>query len=155
MEQGVFQSCRYSQVNSDIIDHHQHHWAAVVSRGWAKASACRLQVNPLVRSSARSCPSRICSGRLYTACGWFPLWYGLQVVMYVHEFHRSSLNQLVCPVLGPLHFSHITDYVYDFCPLPDPDVGLSVPVCDGELYTTFDFGLGSTKFVLWLVTQSV
>ena len=95
MEQGVFQSCRYSQMNSDIIDHHQHHWAAVVSRGWAKASACRLQVNPLVRSSARSCPSRICSGRLYTACGWFPLWYGLKIVMYVHEFHRSSLKQLV------------------------------------------------------------
>ena len=25
-------------------DAHHHHWAAVVSRGWAKASACRLQI---------------------------------------------------------------------------------------------------------------
>ncbi len=26
-------------------EHYHHHWAAVVSRGWAKASACRLQVS--------------------------------------------------------------------------------------------------------------
>ena len=25
-----------------------------------------------------------------------------------------------CP--GPVHFSHVADYVYDFCPLSDPDV---------------------------------
>ena len=35
-----------------------------------------------------------------------------------------------CPTT--LHFSHITDYVYDFYPLPDPDVALSVLVCDVE-----------------------
>ena len=29
-------------------------------------------------------------------------------------------------------FPHISDYVYDFCPLPDPDVGPSVLVCDVE-----------------------
>ena len=29
-----------------------------------------------------------------------------------------------CP--EPLHCSHIYDYIYDFCRLPDPDVGLSV-----------------------------
>ena len=34
--------CRYSSIN--IIVAHHHHWAAVVSRGWTKASACRLQV---------------------------------------------------------------------------------------------------------------
>ena len=28
-----------------------------------------------------------------------------------------------CP--GPFHFSYSVDYIYDFCPLPDPDVGLS------------------------------
>ena len=28
-----------------IVHHHNHHWAAVVSRCWAKASACRLQVS--------------------------------------------------------------------------------------------------------------
>ena len=41
-----------------------------------------------------------------------------------------------CP--GPFHFSHIADYVYDFCPLPDRDVGLSVLVCDVE-HTFFPF----------------
>ena len=41
-----------------------------------------------------------------------------------------------CP--GPLHFSHIADY--HFCPLPDPDVGLSVFVCD-VVHTFFHFGL--------------
>ena len=31
-----------------------------------------------------------------------------------------------CPI--PFHFSHIADYIYDFCFLPDPDVGLSILV---------------------------
>ena len=29
-----------------------------------------------------------------------------------------------CP--GPFHFSYSVDYVNDFCPLPDPDVGLYI-----------------------------
>ena len=28
-----------------VSSHHDHHWAVVVSRGWAKASACRLQAS--------------------------------------------------------------------------------------------------------------
>ena len=37
-----------------------------------------------------------------------------------------------CP--GPFisFFSHIADYIYDFCLLPDADVGLSILVCDVE-----------------------
>ena len=35
-----------------------------------------------------------------------------------------------CP--GPFHFSHSVDYIYEFCPLPDPDVGPSIFVCDVE-----------------------
>ena len=31
-----------------------------------------------------------------------------------------------CP--GPFHFSHSVDYIYEFCPLPDPDVLLSLYV---------------------------
>ena len=49
-----------------------------------------------------------------------------------------------CP--GPFHYSHRVDYIYDFCPLPDPDVGLSILVCDVE-HTSFHFGLGGCKFV--------
>ena len=52
-----------------------------------------------------------------------------------------------CP--GPLDFSHIADYTYDLCPLPDPDVCLSVLVCDAE-HTSFYFGLCDRKFVLCL-----
>ena len=43
-----------------------------------------------------------------------------------------------CP--GPFHFSHVDDYIYDFCLLPDPEVGPSVLVCDIE-NTSFRFGL--------------
>ena len=56
-----------------------------------------------------------------------------------------------CP--GPFHFSHSVDYyIYDFCPLPYPDVGLSVFVCDVE-HTSFHFGLCGRKFVLCLFGQ--
>ena len=50
-----------------------------------------------------------------------------------------------CP--GPFHFSHSVDYIYEFCPLPDPDVGPSIFVCDVE-HTSFHFGLCGRKFVL-------
>ena len=36
-----------------------------------------------------------------------------------------------CP--GPFNLSYSVYYIYDFCPLPDPDVGLSIFVCDVEL----------------------
>ena len=39
-----------------------------------------------------------------------------------------------CP--GPFHIFHIADYIYDLCPLLDPDVGLSILVCDVE-HTSF------------------
>ena len=61
--------------------HHQyfvitihHHWAAVVSRGWAQASACHLQLSCLVLFSARSCRSSICPGRLSTTWLVFVIW---------------------------------------------------------------------------------
>ena len=49
------------------------------------------------------------------------------------------------PWPGPFHFAHIADYIYDFCPLHEPDVGLSIPVGDVE-HT-------SVKFVLCLFGQ--
>ena len=50
---------------------------------------------------------------------------------------------------GPLHFFHNSYYVYDFCPLPDTDVGLSILVYDVE-QKSFRFGLCARKFVLCL-----
>ena len=41
-----------------------------------------------------------------------------------------------CP--GPFNFSYSVDYIYDFCALPDPDVGISIFVCDVE-HTSFHF----------------
>ena len=51
-------------------------------------------------------------------------------------------------------FSHIAiaDYTYDFCPLPHPDVGLTVLVCDVG-HTSFHFSLRGSKFVLCLFGQ--
>ena len=44
------------------------------------------------------------------------------------------------------------DYIYEFCPLPNPDVGPSIFVCDVE-YTSFHFGMCGRKFVLCLFGQ--
>ena len=56
------------------------------------------------------------------------------------------------PCLVPFHCSHMADYIYDVCPLPDPDVGLSSFVCDVE-HTPFHVGLCGRTFVLCLFGQ--
>ena len=89
-----------------IIIH--HHWAAVVSRGWAKASACCLQVS---QSCAVLCQivslqylSRSPLHRLAgLPCRLFLL-YGLLVVTRV--VHRSSLRRLICSAQD--HFIFLT-----------------------------------------------
>ena len=91
-----------------MIHHHHHHWAAVVSRGWVKASACRLQITLsfavlchivslqyLYRSSLHRLAGLPC--RLFLS-------YGLQVV--TREVHRSSLRRLICPAKD--HFIFLT-----------------------------------------------
>ena len=124
-----------------------------MSRGWAKASACRLQITLfcaflchivslqyLSRSSLHRLAGLPC--RLFLS-------YGLQVV--TREVHRSSLRRLICPAQNHFIFLSV-DYIYDFCPLPDPDVGLSIFVCDVD-HTSFHFGLRGRKFVLCLFGQ--
>ena len=54
-----------------------------------------------------------------------------------------------CP--GPFHFLTLL-ITSDLCPLSDPDVGLSILVCDVE-HTSFHFGLCSHKFALCLSGQ--
>ena len=57
----------------------------------------------------------------------------------------------MCPARD--HFIFLTLLVISyFCPVPDPDVGLSMLVCDIE-HTSFDFGLCGRKFVLCLFGQ--
>ena len=126
-----------------------------MSRGWAKASACCLQTTLscafLCHIVSLQYVSRSSLHRLAgLPCRLF-LSYGLQLV--TREVHRSSLRRLICPAQD--HFIFLTvsvDYIYDFCPLPDPDVGLSVFVCDVE-HTSFHFCLCGRKFVLCLFGQ--
>ena len=89
-------------------NYHHHHWTAVVSRGWEKASACRLQVS---MSGAVLCHmlslQHFSSSSLHRLAG-LPcrifLSYGLQVV--TREVHRSSWMRLICPAQG--HFIFLT-----------------------------------------------
>ena len=118
-----------------------------MSRGWAKASACRLQITLscaflchivslqyLSRSSLRRLAGLPC--RLFLS-------YGLQVV--TREVHRSSLRRLICPAQD--HFIFLTVLIISVT-----DVGLSIFVCDVE-HTSFHFGMCGRKFVLCLVGQ--
>ena len=58
-----------------------------------------------------------------------------------------------CP--GLFHLSYSVDYIYDFCPLPDPDVRLSIFVCDVE-HTSFHFGMSAASlFCACLVSVQV
>ena len=111
-----------------------------MSGGWAKA--CQIvSLQYLSRSSLHCLAGLPC--RLFLS-------YGLQVVTC--EVHRSSLRRLICPAQDHFILSKIADYIYDFCPLPNPDVGLSILVCDVE-HTSFHFGLCGRKFVLCLFGQ--
>ena len=118
-----------------------------MSRRWANASACRLQVS--------------------MSCTGLPVY--VQVVSPPLGWSRSSSFHVVwspcADARGPsavceavdvsshitLHFSHITDYVCDLCPLPGPDVALAVLVCDVE-HTYFHFA-NYTVFVWHTVTR--
>ena len=126
-----------------------------MSRGWAKASACRLQIT-------LSCA---------VLCHILSLQYFVQVVS--PPLGRSPLSSFLViwspsgdargpsvifeavdmPCPGPFHFSHSVDYICELCPLPGPNVGPSIFVCDVE-HTSFHFGLCSRKFV-WTVSRSL
>ena len=135
-----------------------HHWAAVVSRGWAKASACHFQVSLscavvchivslqyLSRSSLHrlaGLPCRLC----------FP--YGLQMV--TREVHRSSLRRLICPAQDHFIFLTVLMISMTFVLSPDPDVGLSILVCDVELISFHLVCTAASLFVLgWPVSSSL
>ena len=71
--------------------------------------------------------------------------------MVTRKVHRSSLKRLMCPAQD--HFIFLTVLIICMtCPLPDPDVGPSIFVCDVE-HTSFHFGLCGCKFVLCLFSQ--
>ena len=86
--------------------------------------------------------------------GWSPLSSFLVIWSPSGDARGPSVDfeavNMPCP--GPFHFSHSVDYIYEFRPLPDPDVGPSIFVCDVE-HTSFHFGLCGGTFVLCLFGQ--
>ena len=86
--------------------------------------------------------------------GWSPLTSFLVIWSPSGDARGPSVvfEAVDMPCPGPFHFYHSVDYIYEFCPLPNPDVGPSIFVCDVEL-TSFYFGLCGRKFVLCLFGQ--
>ena len=74
----------------------------------------------LVLSSAISCRSSICAGRISTA------WLVSLVVFPCHIWYPSGdargppviFEAVDMPCPGPFHFPLRVDYIYEFCPLP-------------------------------------
>ena len=66
--------------------------------------------------------------------GWSPLTSFLVIWSPSGDARGSSVvfEAVDMPCPGPFHFSHSVDYIYEFCPLPNPDVGPSIFVCDVE-----------------------
>ena len=66
--------------------------------------------------------------------GWSPLSSFLVIWSPSGDARGPSVvfEAVNMPCPGPFHFSHSVDYIYEFCPLPDPDVGPSIFVCDVE-----------------------
>ena len=138
-----------------MINHyHHHHWAAVVSRGWAKASACHLQIT---LSCAVLCHivslQYICPGRLSTA------WLVSLVVFSCHMvskwWHARSIGRL----WGGWYALPMTISFFLQCWLylwllssPWPRCWSFYLYCDVE-HTSFHFGLCGRKFLLCLFGQ--
>ena len=74
--------------------------------------------------------------------GWSPLTSFLVIWSPSGDARGPSVvfEAVDMPCSGPFHFSHSVDYIYELCPLPNPDVGPSIFVCDVE-HTSFHFGL--------------
>ena len=124
-----------------------------MSRGWAKASACRLQITLYCALLCHIVSLQYLSMSSLHRLGGLPcrlfLSHGLQVV--TREVNRSSLRRMIFPAQDHLIVLTVL-IISDFRPLPDPDVGLSIFVCDVE-HISFHFGLSGRKFVLCLFGQ--
>ena len=124
-----------------------------MSRGWATASACRLHVS-LSCAFLFQIVSLQYVSRSSPPLAWSPLSSFLVVWSPSGDTRGPSVVfeavDMACS--GPLQNSHIADYVYDFCHLPDPDVLLSF-ACDAE-HTSFHFGLCDHKFVICTICHS-
>ena len=99
-----------------ISSHHHHHrhlWAAVVSRCWAKASACRLQVSLYCAVLCQIVSLQyLCRSSLHRLAGLpCPLLLSCVLLMWTREDHRPSLRWLMCPARDHFIFSHTNYHV--------------------------------------------
>ena len=63
--------------------------------------------------------------------GWSPLSYFLVIWSPSGDTRGPSVvfEAVDVPCPGPFHFSHSVHYIYECCPLTDPDVDISMFVC--------------------------
>ena len=101
-----------------------------MSRGWAKASACRLQITYVLCCPLPYRVAPVFVQVVSPPLGWSPLSSFLVIWSPGGEKRGPSVvcEAVDMPCPGSLHFSHIADYFYKCCPLPDPDVGLPIIV---------------------------
>ena len=91
--------------------------------------------------------------------GWSPLSYFLVIWSPSGDTRGPSVvfEAVDMPCPGLFHFSHSVDYIYEFCPLPDPDVAISIFVCDVE-HTYFHVGSVRPQVcsvLVWSVSRSL
>ncbi len=122
-----------------------------MSRSWAKASACRLQVNMYCPVLCRIVSLQHLSRSTHHRLAGLPC----RLFLYLWSPSCDTLGPSVvfeavdipCPRL--FHFSHSVDYIWDSCPLPDPDVDVSILF----EHTSLRVGLFGRKFVLCIFGQ--
>ena len=93
------------------LNYHHHHWAAVVSRGSVKASACRLQVCLYCAVLCQIVSLQYFVQLIYPLLGWSPLSSFLVIWSPSGDSRGPSVisEAVFCP--GPFHFSHIADHI--------------------------------------------
>ena len=133
------------------------------SRGWAKTSACRLQVSlscVLSSGAPYPLPDRVAPVFVQVfspPLGWSPL-SSFLVIWSPSGDRRGPLvifEAVDVPCSGPFHFSHIADYIYDFCPLPDPDVGLLSVYVMLSILLSILVCTAASSVLVWSVSMSL
>ena len=89
--------------------------------------------------------------------GWSPLTSFLVIWSPSGDARGPSVvfEAVDMPCPGPFHFSHSVDYIYEFCPLPNPDVGPSIFVCDVEQLLSILVCAAASLFCACLVSVQV
>ena len=124
---------------TNLTLHDRHHRTAVVSCGWANVAACRLQVSLLRCPLPDLVPLAFVQLSLRRLI-CFPFRLFLSRCLHVSSDTPSGdtrrplvvFDAVESALPGTLQISRVADYVYDFSPLSDQDVGPSILVGEVE-----------------------